>query len=63
MIERVGEIAAREGIVLHELRRREATLEEAFLRITGGETERISGRRPPSSPPIPPPPEAPSWPA
>ncbi|MGZ8630427.1 MAG: ABC transporter ATP-binding protein [Actinomycetota bacterium] len=52
-IERVGEIAAREGLVLHELRRREATLEEAFLRLTGG----TPGG---GSPPIPPPPEPPS---
>jgi ABC-2 type transport system ATP-binding protein len=35
---RVGEIAAAEGIVLHELREEEATLEEVFLELTGGET-------------------------
>ena len=35
-IERVGEVAAAEGVVLHELRRDEATLEQAFLRLTGG---------------------------
>lgn len=34
-IERVGEVAAAEGVVLHELRRRTSTLEEAFLRLTG----------------------------
>ena len=51
-IERVGEIAAREAFVLHELRRREATLEEAFLRLTGGTEEG-------GPPPIPPPPDAP----
>jgi ABC-2 type transport system ATP-binding protein len=49
-IERVGEIAAAEGVVLHELRSREASLEEAFLHLTGGEGD----DRPPS---IPPPPE------
>jgi ABC-2 type transport system ATP-binding protein len=36
--ERVGEIAAAHGIVLHELRREQATLEEVFLELTGGET-------------------------
>jgi ABC-2 type transport system ATP-binding protein len=35
--ERVGEIAAAGGIVLHELRGESATLEEAFLELTGGE--------------------------
>jgi ABC-2 type transport system ATP-binding protein len=36
--ERVGEIAAANGIVLHELRVQQATLEEVFLELTGGET-------------------------
>ena len=36
--ERVGEIAAAGGIVLHELTGETATLEEAFLELTGGET-------------------------
>jgi ABC-2 type transport system ATP-binding protein len=35
--ERVGEVAAAAGIVLHELRRESASLEEAFLELTGGE--------------------------
>lgn len=35
-IERVGEIAARAGVVLHELRARTTTLEEAFLELTEG---------------------------
>lgn len=35
-IERVGEVAARDGIVLHELRTRTTTLEEAFLDLTEG---------------------------
>jgi len=34
-IERVGEVAAAEGLVLHELRRRTSSLEDAFLRLTG----------------------------
>ena len=36
--ERVGEVAAANGIVLHELVAETATLEEAFLELTGGET-------------------------
>jgi ABC-2 type transport system ATP-binding protein len=36
--ERVGEIAAANGIVLHELGVERATLEEVFLELTGGET-------------------------
>ena len=35
--ERVGELAAAEGIVLHELRGEIASLEEVFLELTGGE--------------------------
>ena len=34
-IERVGELAGAEGLVLHELRRETATLEDAFLALTG----------------------------
>jgi ABC-2 type transport system ATP-binding protein len=34
--ERVGEVAAAEGIVLHELRTEGASLEEVFLELTGG---------------------------
>ncbi len=36
--ERIGEIAAANGIVLHELTVESATLEEVFLELTGGET-------------------------
>jgi ABC-2 type transport system ATP-binding protein len=36
--ERVGELAAANGIVLHELVAEKATLEEAFLELTSGET-------------------------
>jgi ABC-2 type transport system ATP-binding protein len=35
--ERVGEIAAAAGIVLHELRAQGASLEEVFLELTAGE--------------------------
>lgn len=35
--ERVGGVAAAEGIVLHELRTEGASLEEVFLELTGGE--------------------------
>jgi ABC-2 type transport system ATP-binding protein len=36
--ERVGEITAQHGVVLHELTVERATLEEVFLELTGGET-------------------------
>jgi ABC-2 type transport system ATP-binding protein len=36
--ERVGELAAANGVVLHELTIERATLEEVFLELTGGET-------------------------
>jgi ABC-2 type transport system ATP-binding protein len=36
--ERVGELAAANAIVLHELTVEQATLEEVFLELTGGET-------------------------
>jgi ABC-2 type transport system ATP-binding protein len=36
--ERVGELAAANGIVLHELTVESASLEEVFLELTGGET-------------------------
>ena len=36
--ERVGEVAAANGVVLHELTVQRATLEEVFLELTGGET-------------------------
>ena len=35
--ERVGEVAASAGIVLHELRAESASLEEVFLELTGGQ--------------------------
>ena len=38
-IEQVGEAAASEGVVLHELRRTGATLEDAFLRLTRGDDD------------------------
>ena len=36
--EKIGELAAENRIVLHELRVEQATLEEVFLELTGGET-------------------------
>jgi ABC-2 type transport system ATP-binding protein len=36
--EQIGEVAAANGIVLHELAVERATLEEVFLELTGGET-------------------------
>jgi ABC-2 type transport system ATP-binding protein len=38
--ERIGELAAANGIVLHELAPEKSTLEEAFLELTGHETTR-----------------------
>jgi ABC-2 type transport system ATP-binding protein len=46
-IEEVGRIAAEQGAILHELRRRTATLEDAFLAMTGG------GTTPPARPDAP----------
>jgi ABC-2 type transport system ATP-binding protein len=37
--ERLGEMAARHGLVLHELSPRQASLEEAFMRLTAGSVE------------------------
>jgi ABC-2 type transport system ATP-binding protein len=37
--ERIGEIASRRGMVLHELTPRTASLEEAFMRLTGDAVE------------------------
>ena len=41
--ERVGELAAANGIVLHELRAERATLEEVFLELTGPDGEGEEG--------------------
>ena len=38
--ERVGELAAAHGVVLHELTAQRATLEEVFLELTGEPGER-----------------------
>jgi ABC-2 type transport system ATP-binding protein len=48
-IERVGELASAEGIVLHELRRETATLEQAFLALTGTPGASVVG---PGAPPV-----------
>jgi ABC-2 type transport system ATP-binding protein len=37
--ERIGEVAAERGIVLHELTPQQASLEEAFMRLTGDAVE------------------------
>ena len=39
----VGTIAARHGLVLHELVAKQASLEDAFMRLTGGELEYRAG--------------------
>jgi ABC-2 type transport system ATP-binding protein len=41
-LDAVGDVAAAEGIALHELRTDERTLEDAFLRLTGAEREVIA---------------------
>lgn len=46
---RVGEIAAVGGIVLHELTTQRASLEEAYLELTGGEVEYTTGRAQPNA--------------
>ena len=40
---RIGEAAASHGIVLHELVTQHASLEEAYLELTGGEVEYVTG--------------------
>ena len=44
--ERIGEIAAAAGVVLHQLVSRTATLEEAFFEATGASEEYVSHREP-----------------
>lgn len=41
--EQIGEVAAREGIVLHELTPQQASLEEAFMALTGESVEFHAG--------------------
>ena len=48
-IERVGELSSAAGVVLHALRRETATLEEAFLALTGTPVAASSG---PGAPPV-----------
>jgi ABC-2 type transport system ATP-binding protein len=54
-IERVGELAARERVVLHELRMRESTLEQAFLSLTETPAPPAGPSTAPSGLPGPPP--------
>jgi ABC-2 type transport system ATP-binding protein len=42
--EQIGEIAAREGVVLHELSPLAASLEDVFLELTSGENLQMGGR-------------------
>ena len=53
-IERIGELAARVGAVLHELSPQSASLEDAFLKATADAQEYRSGRRRRRPPPAPP---------
>jgi len=52
-IEQVGELAARHGVVLHELSPQSATLEDAYLQATAGTEQFRSGGAPPPPPPPP----------
>ncbi|MEM1336039.1 MAG: ATP-binding cassette domain-containing protein, partial [Actinomycetota bacterium] len=63
-IERVGELAAAAGVVLHELASVRDSLEDAFLRATADVQEYRSGAdaSPPPSPPAGPPPGPPAGP-
>ena len=47
--DQIGEIAGAEGIVLHQLASRTATLEEAFFEATGASEEYVSHREPGSA--------------
>jgi len=47
-IERVGELAARAGVVLHELSPQNSSLEDAFLQATAAAQEYRSGPEPPA---------------
>lgn len=62
-VERVGEIAATKGIVLHELANEQSSLEDAFLRATASLQEyrstAVGGQAPTPSPSPPGPPNAP----
>ncbi len=50
-IERVGELAARDGLILHELRTRAHTLEQAFLSLTEPQGDPGAPPEPPEAPP------------
>jgi ABC-2 type transport system ATP-binding protein len=59
-IERIGELAARVGAVLHELSPQSASLEDAFLKATADSQEYRSGLAPPPPGGSLPPPGGPS---
>jgi ABC-2 type transport system ATP-binding protein len=48
--ERIGELAARRGIVLHELTPKQASLEDAFMRLTGESVEYHAAATAPAEP-------------
>ncbi|CAN5436870.1 ABC transporter ATP-binding protein [soil metagenome] len=60
----IGELAARQGAVLHELSPRTGSLEDAFLEVTAGAQEYrgVAGQAQPPAPPQPPPPPPPGGP-
>ncbi|MEU4795854.1 ABC transporter ATP-binding protein [Streptomyces sp. NPDC023327] len=60
--ERLGELAAAHGLVLHELSPQQASLEEAFMRLTAESVEYHAHSGPTgASPAAPPAPAAPGW--
>lgn len=46
----IGDLAAKHGIAVHELMARHASLEEAYLELTGASTEYRAGASPPDAP-------------
>jgi ABC-2 type transport system ATP-binding protein len=50
---RIGELAAQDRIVLHELTPVAGSLEQAYMELTQGETEYVSGGAPAAPPPPP----------
>ncbi|MFG2604698.1 ABC transporter ATP-binding protein [Streptomyces sp. NPDC048514] len=59
--EQIGELAARYGLVLHELSPRQASLEEAFMQLTAGSVEYHAHSAPESVPGPGPGPAAQDW--
>ncbi|WP_216588700.1 ABC transporter ATP-binding protein [Streptomyces brasiliscabiei] len=59
--EQIGELAARRQLVLHELSPQQASLEEAFMRLTAESVEYHAHDGTPATGPVPAPEPAPAW--